>query len=403
MIREWSILAVSAVLLCGCATTTVPSAMDREAQKPKFNSAYRDMAAYLMGKRGDAIKVPPDRDISARIQLEPTPGILQKRRAEGQYYGEVLTSGPYSDAYVALATVVPVTQYFRLVREVECDTQMWVTLVNPKMIRANPAYVSGISRDQDASFGCEKHFHARFKKGGDPKLAGADGVILDPTSVSDNGERGWFVNQMHVQMTGWAITFDEPSHEDIVRRLKNKAYGSIDIVQLRAVAFWIEKHRATHYSELMKALLPKRGTVAMALEWNHGTVAVAKALASFQDQTNNVLWMDVLKGWETVTDSRLDPRYPVAVAASRNDIVMVAGNALVCSGDVSLVEAVLQIAKKATRLPHKMVAAQVVADMGRPDLIAAMVNHLGGSIHRTYMDAAKGVRTFDCPFKVTYG
>ncbi len=403
MIRELFILVASAVLLSGCATSTVPSPMDGEAQKPKFNSAYRDMAAYVGGKRGDDIKVPPDRDLSARIQLEPTPGILQKRRAEGQYYGEVLTSGPYSDAYVALATVVPVTKYFRLVREVECDTQMWVTLLNPKMVRANPAYVSGISRDQDPTFGCEKHFHARFKKGDDPKLAGADGVILDPTSVSDNGERGWCVNQMHVQMTGWAIEFIEPTHEDIVLRLKKRASGPIDILQLRAAAFWIEKQRATSYSDLMKALLPKPGTVAMALEWNHGTVAVAKALASFEDRTNNALWIDVLRGWETVTDSRLDPTNPVAVAASRNDIVMVAGNALVCSGDVSLVEEVLQIAKKATRLPHKMVAAQVVADMGRPDLVAAMVNHLGGSIQLSFMTAAKGIRTFECPFKVTYG
>lgn len=402
MLRLPFLIAGVAVFLSGCATTMVPPP-SVDLWKRDTGSAQREMAAYLGGKRGDEIKAPPDRDLSARIQLEPTPGRLQKNKAIGNYIGEVLTSGPYSDGYVTTANWVPITRFFRILRPMDCDTTMWVTLVNPKMVKSNPNHVSGITRDQDPSFGCEKHFHERFKDG-DPSLADADGVIIDPASTEDRGGHGPFVNQLHVFMKAWAIKFVDPSDEEIVARLSKRAHTAIDILQTETVAYWIEQNKATKYRDLMRKRLPQRfDSRDMLYGWNKGVLAIARALASFEDPIDAPVWMEIVRGG-LAPDPGGDPNRPLAVRSGRgNDYAILAGNALACTGDVSYVDALFSVAEKSARLPHKFVAAKVLAGFGRQDLVGKIAPKVLGTIQDVFTDAANGKGLYSCPIKVSHG
>jgi hypothetical protein len=388
--------------LAGCATSTVPPpSQATQGRIPREQAEYRQMAAYLNGKSGEAIKAPPDRDLSAKIQLDPTPGIQQIRRAEGNYRGEVLTSGPYSDAYVTEMNWVPITKYFKVLREVDCDTKMWVTLVNTKMVRSNPMHVSGISRDQDPSYGCEKHFHERFKAGGDPALSGADGVLIDPASFEDRGDHGPFVNQMHVFMRAWAIKFEEPTADELNWRIRKRALSAIDVLQLRAAAYWIEKHRATEFADLIRQRLPKPGTEDMLYGWDRGRLALEHTLASFGDPRDNHLWLSILR--EGTGAPGHDVNRPYALATPRNDFAVVAANALTCSWDPSLTDQVKYVVEKSPLLPHKLVAAEILADVGLADLVKPIADKVMGNARYLFYTVANGRRTFACPFKPTYG
>jgi hypothetical protein len=396
MMRNLLPLAGLCILLFGCATSTVPSARNPIKYGPP--AEYRDMAGIIVRHADDAADR-PDRDVSAKIQLEPTPGAQQVRRNRRVFFGETLTSGPYSNGYVTTDNKVPITHYFRILRDVVCDTTMWVTLVNPEMIRANPAYVSGISRDQDPSYGCEKYFHAQFLKGNDPNLADADGVIIDHSSFRDRGGHSVpFVNQMHVVMSGVAIKFDEPTHEDIVQRLTGRNYWTdyIGTLQLRTVAYWIEKKHATEYRDLLKKALPQDPkNASFLLSWSSGQIQVLRTLASFSDPQDTDLWLMLLRsGVTSATPKSASERY--ATPGHRNEFPMLAANALACSsvgGDYA--EELLRIAMQTDRKAHLTAAVRALVTLKREDLIRKNANF--------YLESAyQSMFPYDCPFKVTY-
>ena len=405
-----SCLAV--LLLAGCASEKGPPVFKtmKERDDAAFAMAAREAARYYVGRPESEILDPPDRDKTARLQLEPTPGARQIHKRSGQYWGEVLTSGPGSDAYVTDVTDVPITRYFRILREVDCDTMMSVHLINGKQIKANPGYITGRDRSMDPTYGCEQHFHARFKTGGDSAVAGADGVLMDKMTFEDHGQNSLWNFRMHVWMKAWTIQFVEPTDEEIRDRLSHRVYQSqsVEILQRRALAYWIEKHHATQYQKAMRASLPSPADHDhMLYGWNLGDIQLVRTLAAFADPANDGLWLTILRA-STERNGRLpDSSAPVVSVAKRNDHVTVASNALACGGNTAYVPELKDIVRKAELLPYKRDAVRVLQTWGKTEGLVPRewegLSAIGGAYRRWLEDALSKPSKFGCPFKVTYG
>lgn len=390
-----------ALILSGCATSTVP--LPGRAVPIDPSITYKRMASLIVngGKQPDWDQ--PDRDLTARIQLEPTPGAQQKRARERNYRGEVLTSGPYSDHYVAIIQTIPITRFFRVLRKVQCDTRMWVTLVSPSMIRSNPMHVSGISRDEEPAYGCEKHFHERFRAGNDPELAGADGVLVDSESVRNFGDHGPFVNQMHIGMQGYAFQFGEPTDAEIRALLARMPVSPIEVRQVRALAYWLEKQQAIdHYRDLMKQATPRPDRLGIFYDWNLGALALLRALATDPRPEDRAFLLSILSASADLALEGRNHDYPQTVLA-RNDHVIDAAHALACLGpDPDTIRELVRIAHYGVRNPHKTAAVQVLATWGETSNLDLIKFPALTRIAFMTDRALRGEMNFTCPYSISY-
>ena len=154
----------------------------------------------------------------------------------------------------------------------------------------------------------------------------------------------------------------------------------------------------------MKKRLPRRYDARdMLYGWDKGVMAIARALASFGDPANAPVWMEVLRAGIAPDFKDSDPNRPLAVRASRgNNYAVLAGHALACTGDTSFVPDLYEVADKSARLPHKWIAAKVLASFGRRDLVAKIAPNVLGTIQDAFTDAALGKRLFTCPLETRY-
>lgn len=393
---------LAALLLSACATSTVP--LPGRAVPIDPSITHKRMASLIVNGGRQPAWDQPDRDLTARIQLEPTPGAMQKRARERIYRGEVLTSGPYSDHYVAIIQTIPITRFFRVLRKVQCDTRMWVTLVSPSMVRSNPMYVSGISRNEEPAYGCEKHFHERFRAGNDPELAGADGVLVDSETVKNFGDHGPFVNQMHFGMQGYAIQFGEPTDAEIRALLARMPVSPIEIRQVRALAYWLEKRQAINrYRELMKLATPRPDGLGIFYDWNLGAIALLRALAADPNPVDRPFLLSILAASADVSADGRDPEMPRVVRSSRNDYAIVAAHALACLGpDPDTIRELVRIAHFGVRNPHKTAAVQVLATWGETRRLDLKAHPALTRIDFLTDRALRGEMNFSCPYRISY-
>ncbi|MBK7424599.1 MAG: hypothetical protein IPJ48_16775 [Propionivibrio sp.] len=130
MIQKENYLPI-VLILAACSTGG-----QRPDYRPKSPPEYRAEAEYIAtGKITDGRLA--FIDPKARIQLQPSPG---DETNPGQEGFEVLNSRADSGGYFAFVQEVPVTQYFRIVRQADCETTSTITLITPALVKSSPDY-----------------------------------------------------------------------------------------------------------------------------------------------------------------------------------------------------------------------------------------------------------------------
>ena len=321
---------------------------------PNSPAEMRTAAASIMGKDVNN-SVPADlNNPNPTIELTPSPG---KAPLIGQIPVEVLRSDPKSGAYIAFTGQVPPTRYFEIVRRADCDNWLYLQLMNADMLINRPGYYGGGQYTGDkAALKCAGVFHRRFRDKSDERLVGADGVIFDHESAVFTDVDGWFNQNRKLHMDGWAIKFVEPSPEAIRSRLAAPITSAVDIVQLRAAAFWIEKHHASDFAGDLRYILPLKNSSEALTDWKGADLLLFRALASVEDglEPDDV--------YRTVLDAgiakMLRAGSETTVASSLlGEVPFVAANVIVCRNQPGAKDELRKILLRATIRQHKLASA----------------------------------------------
>lgn len=384
---------LAAAAMAGCASSVWPPSAEQHPAQMKARqarAAQTSMAAYLMGTKPKRTLEVPYRveGREPRIVLQPTGGAVQ----EPGPGNEVLTSGPGSNGYVAELTRVPKTQFFTVIKEVPCDRRVYLSVVKPSQIRSNPGYVSGYFRDDQPVFRCEQAFHEQFAQG-DEALAGADGVLLDGSTLRIEGD-GPFVGQVKVYIRAWAVRFADPTPTDIEARLARPARKPIDVLQLRTVLTWIERHHMTAYADALRQSLPQAGTSRIRYAWNDAETAIAETLTRLGDQGGDAYWLSVLDRSRDDT-GQLDPKVPFQ--GLHGAPVLAAAHALGC-GSPTRADEIAAIARRSHEAAVKIGAVRALLTLGRDDLARTVSSELnaGGAALATTRAVEHRTDLFTC-------
>jgi len=391
MIRKANLLPLL-VILAACSTGG-----KRTDFRPKSPPEFRAEAEYIVtGKITDGRLAFIDQ--TARIQLQPSPGF---ETIPGQEGFEVLTSRADSGGYFAFVDQVPVTQYFRILRQVDCETTSTMTLITPKLVKSSPEYYIKSKRfyGDKPHYKCLGDFSEHFRTQTDKRLEGADGAVFDNQTLTKVENKAHFFLQTSTwRMSGWAIKFQDPSHDEILAGLRHKVSGKIYELQQQTLLFWIQKNRLAQYNELLTGLLPVNDPFQGGLVWREVDIAILRTLATAApEKVPNDVWLKVLaKG---IQPGKLDATNPI-ITGSLN-AADIAGNVLACKKDVALVPRLEAVVREAGSLQHKVAAAKALEFMGRSDLVVTYLTHA------PYNDFSRTVSTplaqmpFSCPYSST--
>ncbi len=334
-----------------------------------------------------------------KVSLKPSPG---RTPMIGQTGTEVLRSNSWSGAYIAFTSEVPKTQYFEVLRRANCDDWVYLQLVNPTMVRANPNYyISGDYTGDKAALKCAGGFHKKFRDGGDQRLAGADGVIFDADSAIYTDVDGGANGHKKLHMDGWAIKFVEPTPDAIRSRLAQKPSTPIDVVQMKAVAYWIEQHQAKEYAPALRNLLPLSSKRDTLMAWHGADREVFHALAAVDDSKVPVdLYLQVL---DAGIAEMLRPGSLTTVAAPNvGDVPFVAAHVLACRNEPGTIQELRKVLLQATVVQHKLASAKALLTLGdakflEEQLRSGRLGDVSGKV--SLMLSGKDVEPFTCPYR----
>ena len=320
----------------------------------------------------------------------------------GQIPVEVLRSDPKSGAYIAFTGQVPPTRYFEIVRRADCDNWLYLQLMNADMLINRPGYYGGGQYTGDkAALKCAGVFHRRFRDKSDERLVGADVVVFDHESAVFTDVDGWFNQNRKLHMDGWAIKFVEPSPEAIRSRLAAPITSAVDIVQLRAAAFWIEKHHASDFAGDLRYILPLKNSSEALTDWKGADLLLFRALASVEDglEPDDV--------YRTVLDAgiakMLRAGSETTVASSLlGEVPFVAANVIVCRNQPGAKEELRKILLGATIRQHKLASAKGLIALGDMEFVREQLNQGRlGDLSTKVMAMLSGtdVDPFACPYR----
>lgn len=359
----------------------------------------RTVAASIMGKDVNNAVPHDQRNPRPAIDLPPTPG---KAPLIGQTPVEVLRSDPTSGAYIAFAGQVPPTKYFEVLRRTDCDNWLYLQLMNADMIINRPKYYGGGEYSGDkAALKCAGVFHRKFRDKSDERLVGADGVIFDHESAVFTDVDGWFNQNRKLHMDGWAIKFVEPTAEVIRGRLATPVTSVIDVVQLRAAAFWIEKNHARELADDLRRILPLSGISQALTDWNGADNLLFRALASVEEDVQSD---DVFR---TVLDAgiakMLRPGTQTTVASSvLGEVPFVAANVIVCRNQPGAKDELRKVFLQATIRQHKLASAKGLIAMGDVEFVREqLARGRLGDLSTKVMAMLSGIDVdpFACPYR----
>lgn len=383
------LIVISACTGFGSAKTYVP------VSPPEM----RTFAASIMGKDvNNSVPVDPANQHPA-IEMAPTPG---KAPLIGQAPVEVLRSDPKSGAYIAFTGQVPPTRYFEIIGRADCDEWLYLQLMNADMIINRPRYyVGGEYTGDKAALKCAGVFHRKFHDKSDHRLAGADGVIFDHESAVFTDVDGWFNQNRQLHMDGWAIKFVDPTPSTIRARVAKPITAAIDIVQLRAAAYWIEKNHVSSLANDIRQVLPINNLGEALTEWKPTDRLLFRALASIEGQAEpDSVFRTVL---EAGIATMLRPGNEVTVASSvLGEVPYVAANVIVCRNQPGAKEELRKVLLNATIRQHKLAAAKGLIAIGDSDFVREQLSQGRlGDISTKIMSMLSGtnVDPFACPFR----
>ena len=366
---------------------------------PKSPPEMRTAAASIMGKDVNN-QVPQDpENPNPSVDLSPSPG---KAPMIGQAGMEVLRSSRKSGAYVAFTGQVPVTQYFQVVRKADCDEWVYLQLMNTTMIQSNPNYyISGHYSGDKAALKCAGQFHKKYRDKSDPRLADSDGVVFDADSAVFTDVDGWFNGHRKLHMDGWAIKFTEPTSAEILSRLAQKPLSPIEVIQLKTIAFWIEKHHATEYTEALKKALPIEDSRKLAVSWHGAEREIFRALASIDDtySASDAYSMVMESG---ITEMLRPGSLSTVASPSVGDVPYVAANVLACRNQPGDQEGLRKVLLGATIRQHKLASAKALMLLGDTQFINEQLKagRLGDVSNKvTAMLAGLDLEPFTCPYR----
>ena len=359
----------------------------------------RTVAASIMGKDvnnsvpGDPANPRPE------IELAPTPG---KAPLIGLAPVEVLRSNPKSGAYIAFTGQVPPTRYFEITGRADCDDWLYLQLMNADMIINRPKYYGGGEYTGDkAALKCAGVFHRKFHDKSDDRLVGADGVIFDHESAVFTDVDGWFNQNRQLHMDGWAIKFVAPTPNTIRARLAKPITAAIDIVQMRAAAYWIEKNHVASLAGDIRRVLPINNLGEALTEWKSTDRLLFRALASIEGPAEpDSVFRTVLKaGIATM----LRPGSEVTVASSiLGEVPFVAANVIVCRNQPGAKDELRKVLLHATIRQHKLASAKGLIAIGDSGFVREQLSQGRlGDISSKIMSMLLGtdVDPFACPFR----
>ncbi len=360
---------------------------------PKSPPEFRTAAASLTGRDvNDSVPDNPENP-KPRIQLRPSPGRAPLIGGRGS---EVLESSNRSGAYIAFTGQVPVTQFFKIVGRADCDDWVYLQLMTPSMIRGNPDYyISGTYAGDKATLKCAGKFHEAFRDRTDPRLADSDGVIFYAESAFFTETDGFSIAHKKLHMAGWAIKFTDPTPADIKARLAAVPVEPIDFVQMKTVAYWIEKNLLREYADDLKRLLPHGDRMT----WRDVDHAVLKALAVIDpENAPDDIYKEIMK--EGLADMVFaNPRVTIA-STTAGDAPFVAANVLACRNSPGTKDLMEKVMLQATIRQHKLAAARALIAMGYSEQVRLRLREgsLGdvSTTVATYLDGLDP-HVFTCP------
>lgn len=344
-------------ILAGC--TGLGSAKPYRPQSPP---EFRTAAASIMGKDvNNSVPDYPDNP-NPRIRLQPSPG---KAPLIGDSPVEVLASNRKSGAYVAFTGQVPVTQYFQVLRRADCDDWVYLQPINPFVTD----YKSGGYTGDKAALQCADKVHKRYRDKTDERLARADGVVFDAQSAVFTDRDGLTDGPRKIHMDGWAIRFVEPTAADIEARLNSRPLSSIDVVQFKAAAYWVEKHRAAAFAPALRKLLPLAPSQSPLHSWGETEHAALRALVMVEPpDASTDPYVQIL---EAGIAKMLVPGSEYAVPGPKvGNAPFLAANVLVCRNKPGITEFLERVMLNATVYQHKMAAVKALIALGKSDMVS---------------------------------
>lgn len=330
--------------------------------------------------------------------LKPSPG---KETLVGQHPIEVLTPDPWSGAYVAFVSQVPPTRYFQVLGQADCNDWVYLQLMNSDMLKNRPNYYGGGNYTGDKpAFKCLGLVHKRFRDKSDQRLFGSDGVIFDVESATLTDVDGWFIQNVKIRMDGWAIKFVAPTFEEIKIRLNNPPTSPVEVLQIRAAAYWVKENKATQFTEDLRRLLYAGVSRDYLRSWGGTGRSILNALASIEDSSEpDDLYRSIM---ESGISEMLRPGSLSTVGvALAFDTPYIAANVILCRNQPGSRELFRKVLLKATVSQHKLAAAQALVDSGDTEFLLAQLHNgrLGDvSNHVTMMLTKKHVSPFVCPY-----
>ena len=366
---------------------------------PKSPPEMRTAAASIMGRDiNNSVPLDPANP-APHVDLKPSPG---RAPMIGQLGTEVLRSASKSGYYVAFTGQVPVTQYFEIVRRADCDDWVYLQLINPTMVRSNPNYyISGQYIGDKAALKCAGEFHKKFRDGKDERLVGTDGVVFDADSAVYTDVDGGANGHKKLHMDGWAVKFVEPTDEAIRKRLASRPSTPIDVVQLKTVAFWIEKNHARQYAKDLRRLLPMANKRDALIAWHGADREVFRALASIDDlNESSDLYLQIL---DAGIAEMLRPGNLTTVASPTvGDVPFVAANVLVCRNQPGTISELRKVLLEATIVQHKLASAKALFALGdiqflQDQLRAGRLGDVSNKVQ--HMLQGRDIEPFSCPYR----
>lgn len=344
-------------ILAGC--TSFGSAKPLRPQSPP---EFRTAASSIMGKDvNNSIPDDPDNP-NPRIRLQPSP---RKAPLIGDSAVEVLASNRKSGAYVAFTGQVPVTQYFQVLRRADCDDWVYLQPINPFVAD----YKSGGYTGDKAALQCANKVHKQYRGKTDERLAGADGVVFDAQSAVFTDRDGPTDGPRKIHMDGWAIKFVEPTAADIEARLNSRPLLSIDIVQFKTAAYWVEKHRAATFAPVLRKSLPLAPEQSALHSWGETEHAALRALVMVElPDASTDPYIQIL---EAGIAKMLVPGSQYAVPGPKvGNAPFLAANVLVCRNKPGTALFLERVMLNATVYQHKMAAVKALVALGKVGMVS---------------------------------
>lgn len=340
----------------GSAKTYIPTS------PPEMKTA----AASLMGRDVNNRLPAPDANSIPRIEIPVSHG---RAPLIGERAVEVTRSDIKSGAYIAFTSQVPPTRYFDILGRADCDNWVYLQLMNTEMLINRPKYYGGGEYTGDkAAFKCAGIFHQNYRDNSDPRLIGSDGVIFDVESAVFTDTAGWFIQNRKLHMDGWAIKFVNPSIETIRSRLEQPPVTPVDLLQLRAAAYWVEVNHVSALADSLRSLLLLKTPRDVIFSWRPTDRYILHALAAVEDESSPD---DVFRA---ILEAGVYPMLRQGHQSSEGvsatgDAPYLAANVMICRDQPGTKETFRRVLLGATIRQHKLAAAKALIHIGDTNFV----------------------------------